>query len=216
MNEKLAWDVARAGGIVAWALLCLAMVWGLLLASRLLVKRPAPAWLLDMHRFFAGLAVCFTAVHVAGLVADNYLTFGAREVLVPFASTWHRGSVAMGVLAMYLLVAIELTSLLKRWLPNRLWRGVHRSSFPLFWLASMHGALAGTDATSVVYRATSVVAVAAVVLLVGVRLVIGRRSVRRGRSASTATSAVPVESRTTPAVPEATLVDAGAPRSGSS
>ena len=211
MTAKLAWDVARAGGLVAWVLLCMAVIWGLLLASRLLAGRPTPAWLLDMHRFLGGLAVIFTVVHVAGLVADNYLTFGPAEVLVPFASSWHRSTVAMGVIAMYLLAAIEATSLLKRWLPQRVWRGVHRSSFPLFWLASMHGALAGTDTTAPVYRYGSAAIIAIVLVLIAVRVTIGRRAVRPRR----ATPRTPPPTPPSPSAKPhqgAVLVDHGAGR----
>ena len=57
MNPQLAWYVARAAGIVAWALVSGAVVWGLLLSTRVLRGRPTPRWLLDLHRFLGGLAV---------------------------------------------------------------------------------------------------------------------------------------------------------------
>ena len=45
MNEKLWWYIARSTGIVAWALVAAAVIWGLLLSTRLLKGRPAPKWL---------------------------------------------------------------------------------------------------------------------------------------------------------------------------
>ena len=74
----------------------------------------------------------FTAVHLVGLVADSYVTFGWAEILVPMASGWKPGAVAFGVVSMYLLVAVEATSRAIRRLPRNLWRWVHRSSFVLF------------------------------------------------------------------------------------
>ena len=62
MNEKLWWYVARSTGIVAWALVAAAVVWGLLLTTRLVGGRSAPRWLLDLHRFLGGLAVIFTGL----------------------------------------------------------------------------------------------------------------------------------------------------------
>ena len=94
-----------------------------------------------------GLAVVFTGVHLAGLVADSYIDFGVRELLVPFASGWQPGAVALGVVGVYLLVAIEVTSLLMKRLPRRFWRGVHFSSYALFVLATGHLLFAGTDAS---------------------------------------------------------------------
>ena len=110
MADQLWWHVARSGGIVALVLTGLAVIWGLLLSSKLLQGDPSPKWLLSLHRYLGSLSVIFTGVHIAGLVADSYLHFGWAEVLVPFASSWRPGAVALGVVAMYLLVAVQLTS----------------------------------------------------------------------------------------------------------
>lgn len=174
MNH-LSWHLARAGGIVAWALLGLATIWGLLLSTRVLKGRPTPAWLLDLHRFLGGLALVFTAVHVGGLVADSYVHFGPAEILVPFASGWRTGAVAWGVVGLYLLLAVQLTSMVMRRLPRRVWRAVHGSSFVLFLVAGLHGATAGTDASNALYRWASVAAVIAVVYLTLVRILAPRR-----------------------------------------
>ena len=95
MNEHLAWYVARASGMVALALLAASVAWGLLFGTRLLQGRPSPKWLLDLHRFLGGLSVSFTAVHVAALVADDYVSFGPTDILVPFASAWRPGPVEL-------------------------------------------------------------------------------------------------------------------------
>lgn len=183
VNGQLWWHVARAGGIVAWALLALAVGWGLLLATKLLGRKPGPAWLLDLHRFLGGLAVVFTAIHVGGLVADSYVHFGPAEVLLPFASEWKSGAVAWGIVATYFLVAVELTSLAMRRMSRRLWRGVHLTSFVAFFTASLHGATAGTDASNPVYRWTSAVLVAATVFLTLVRVLAEKRSPARRAAA---------------------------------
>ena len=132
MNSQVWWFVARSSGIIAWALLTLSVCWGLLLSTRLLARRVSPAWLLDLHRHLSGLAVVFTGVHLVGLVADSYVTFGWAELFIPMASSWKPGAVAFGIVAFYLLLAVEITSLAMRRLPRSLWRWVHRSSFALF------------------------------------------------------------------------------------
>lgn len=142
---KLWWYVARAGGLVGWFLLAASVVWGLVLASKVFRSRARPAWTLDLHRFLGGAAVFFTGAHVVGLVADSYVHFGPAEILLPLASRWHPVAVAWGVIAFYILVAVEITSLAMKRLSNRAWKRIHRSSAALFVFATLHGITAGTD-----------------------------------------------------------------------
>ena len=128
MTTHLAWYVARASGLIAWLLLSAAVIWGLLLSTRVMNRKPSPKWLLDLHRFLGGLAVTFTAIHVAGMVGDNYLHFGRADVLVPFASQWRPTAVALGNVSAWLLAAVEVTSLLMRHLPRRRWHRRRRPS----------------------------------------------------------------------------------------
>ena len=164
MNQ-LFWYTARAGGIVAWALLAASVIWGLWLSGRVRPLGARPAWILDLHRFLGGLATVFVGVHVASILLDSYTTIGLTDVLVPFASSWHPLSVAWGVVAMYVLLAVELTSLARHRLPQRLWRVLHVASLPLFVLATIHYVAAGTDASNPASLAAIGVATSAVALL---------------------------------------------------
>jgi DMSO/TMAO reductase YedYZ heme-binding membrane subunit len=121
-------------------------------------------------------------VHVAGLVADSYVHFGVADVLVPFASSWHTGAVALGIVALYLLAAIEISSLLLRRLPRRVWRGIHLTSFVLFWVATFHLITAGTDAPRPLSQVATTTAMVVVVLLTLVRTTGRRRRPGRRRA----------------------------------
>jgi predicted ferric reductase len=168
---KLWWYVARASGIVAWVLLAIAVIWGILVATRILGRKPRPAWVLDLHRWLGGLSVTFTAVHLAGLMLDDYVEFGVRELLVPFASEWRPAAVAWGVVALYALIAVQATSLAMKRLPRRLWKWIHMSSFGLFFVATLHAGMAGTDVTNPVYRVVVGVMVVGVVFFSVYRIV---------------------------------------------
>jgi DMSO/TMAO reductase YedYZ heme-binding membrane subunit len=157
---------------------------GVLFSTRLTRVRPTAAWQLDLHRFLGGAAVVFTGLHLATLVADDYVDFSTIDVLVPFASAWKPGAVAFGVVAFYLLVGIELSSLVMRRLPRRLWRAVHLTSYVLFWLASLHFVLAGTDAVHPLARWGLNAAMAAVVFLTLVRALDPQGRARRPASRS--------------------------------
>ncbi len=170
MSDKMWWYTARSGGIVAWALLALSVLWGLALSTKVFGKRPRPNWLLDLHRFLGGLAVVFTAVHVVAILFDAFVSFSIVNVLVPFTGTWHPGPVAWGIVAMYVLVAIEVTSLLRKHLSKQVWRVTHYLSFPLFAMATVHVLTAGTDRHSLALRALVSVGVVTIVALTAIRL----------------------------------------------
>ncbi|HTN81467.1 MAG TPA: ferric reductase-like transmembrane domain-containing protein [Acidimicrobiales bacterium] len=164
------WFVARASGIVAWALLTTSVLWGLMLSTKVRPPRVRPAWTLDLHRFLGGTAAIFTGLHIGSVFLDSYVHFGPREILVPFASTWKPAAVALGIVSLYLLLAVELTSLAKRRLPHRLWRRVHVLSLPLFFLATLHFVTAGTDAHGMLVLSAVLAATLAVVAGVALRI----------------------------------------------
>ena len=171
MTSQTWWYVARSGGIVAWALLAASMFWGVALSSRFLGKKPKPNWMLDLHRFLGGLAVVFTAIHVVALIADSYVTITVVNVLVPFTGNYRVSQLAWGIVAMYLLLAVEVTSLLRRRLGKKLWRGVHYLSFPLFFVSTVHLLLSGTDRTTLPLRIGVLATVAVVCVATMLRII---------------------------------------------
>ncbi len=173
MSDKIWWYVARSGGLAAWWLLAAAVLWGLALSTRVAAGKATPARLLDLHRFLGGLALSFTALHVGALVADSWADFGPAEVLVPLASRWRPLPVALGVVGLYLLVAVEVTSLLRSRLPRRLWRAVHSTSFVLFLLTTGHALTSGSDAGNLAVRVSAVAMLAAFTFLVLYRAAVG-------------------------------------------
>lgn len=98
-----------------------------------------------MHRYLGGLAVVFTGVHVVSILADQYVHFGVVDVHVPLATRWRPIAVAWGIVAMYVLVAIQLTSSVRRHLAPRLWHTINLASYALFAISTVRMLLAGTD-----------------------------------------------------------------------
>jgi DMSO/TMAO reductase YedYZ heme-binding membrane subunit len=145
VSDSLWWYTARAGGLVAAALLAASVIAGLALSTAPRRARPRSSWRLDLHRFLGGLACVFVGVHLAGIFFDRFVTFRVLDLLVPLTARWHPWAVALGVVALYLLVAVEVTSFLKPRLPLAVWRNVHYASFPLFAMVQLHILLTGTD-----------------------------------------------------------------------
>lgn len=188
VNPQLAWYAARSSGLVTWALVTASILWGLALSTRLVRRRGVPAWLLDLHRFLGTLSLVFLGVHLVALWADSYVHFAWSELLVPMASTFRPGAVAWGIVGMYLLLAVEVTSWLMRRLPRRLWRSVHLSSFGVFVTASVHGFQAGADRGALVVQWLALSGGTLVVFLVLFRLLAPRGARQTSRDAVVATS----------------------------
>ncbi len=192
MNPQIWWFLARASGIVAWFLLTASVLVGILLPAKLF-NNQRPAWLTDLHRWLAALLMVFLGIHLGGLLFDSYIEFGLKDFLIPMATDWKPVPVALGVVAMWLLVIVQLTSLMMKRLPRRLWKWVHITSYPAFFLTSLHGTFAGTDASNALYIVTSSIAVGALVFAAIFRILGGRR--KRVR----ATKGQPSESSREPA-----------------
>ncbi len=154
--SNVAWYVARSAGIVAWALILATIVWGLLLATKVLGKRPTPAWLLSLHRYLGALTVAFVGVHVGAILVDTYTNFSLTNVLVPFTGSWHPLAVAWGIVGMYLLAAIEVTSLLRNRMSKKAWHAVHLLSYFLFATTTVHMLTAGTDVKAILTSSAAV------------------------------------------------------------
>lgn len=183
-SEKLAWYVARSSGITAWVLATASIVFGLALSTRLVRRRGVPAWLNALHRYLGTLTLVFTAVHLGALVADNWVHFGIADLFVPMASGWRPGAVAWGIVSMYLLVAVQVTSWLKRHLPRRLWHGIHLTSIPMFVTGTVHGLQSGADRKNLVVQWGVLTGSVVLLFLVMFRLLSesrSRRNASRGR-----------------------------------
>ncbi|MGB8858320.1 MAG: ferric reductase-like transmembrane domain-containing protein [Ilumatobacteraceae bacterium] len=183
MSPQFWWFLTRASGIVAWLMLTLSVIWGIVLSTKAFPDQRRPVWLLAVHRWLGGLTISFLAIHLAALVADSYVQFGLADITIPYATDWKPGAVALGVLGAWTLVAVELTSLAMRRLPRKVWRAVHLASYAAFWMTAMHAAFAGSDATRPLYQLTAAASILAVAWALMYRIA-NRRAVRRAASAA--------------------------------
>ena len=183
MNEQLWWHLARATGIVAWAGAVGAVLVGLAMASRIGGREVPASWLLALHRHLGALTLAFTGAHLAALVADSYLEFGLLDLVVPFRSGWRPGAVAWGVGALWILALVEVTSLVRRRLPARLWRSIHLLSYAGAVGASIHLFTAGSDQANLGLRLVPLLALALAAGFVTYRLLMPRRRRRRPSAA---------------------------------
>ena len=142
---NVAWYVARAGGLVSFGLLTLAVLAGVLLAGRARFADWPRFAIEDVHRFLGLLAGTFLGVHVLGLLADGYLGLPLSALLVPGLSSYRPLATALGVVGAELLLALAVTNRLRGRLAYATWRRLHMLNFAVWILALAHGITAGTD-----------------------------------------------------------------------
>jgi sulfoxide reductase heme-binding subunit YedZ len=182
------WFLSRGSGVVVLVLLTIVVVLGVL-TRRGAAGRGFTFVLAAVHRNAALLAVALLAVHLVTAVLDPYVTIRWFDALVPFVGRYRPMWLGLGALALDLLIALVLTSLVRLRLGARWWKRVHWVGYLSWPAAVVHGAGTGSDTASpwnLVLVATCVTAVV-VALFLRAR-VLGERA--RGRGVLVRTTAV--------------------------
>lgn len=169
-NQHIWWYLSRASGIVAWVVAGASCALGTLLATRVLKPYDRPAWLLSLHRYISALFITATLGHMLALAADSYVKFSWRELLVPMASSWHPTAVSLGIIAFYICVLVEVSSLLRKHLSKSVWHSIHLLSYLSFLLISAHAVAAGTDSRNVAFIVTGAAVLSVFLVLVSVKI----------------------------------------------
>lgn len=200
------WYVTRSSAIIAWVLMTLSVVWGILLSTRVLRNSDNPAWLQDLHKYLSGTSIVMVALHVVSLMLDGWLHFSLLQALVPLQAVYRTLPVALGILAFYLLIAVQATSLLMSRLPRRAWKAIHYASYGALVLVSFHSAFSGTDVGSTWYSVLSIALIMLALVAVLLRMLVGRPGAARGatRGAGTPTGA-PSRPTLSPSFPGASV-----------
>jgi sulfoxide reductase heme-binding subunit YedZ len=146
MSDQILWFAARGAGIVSLLMLTASASFGLVTVTRFQAAGWPRFFNYEMHRRISLLSTAFLATHVLAAIMDPYLKLGLTAALVPFASSWRPVPIALGVISLYLVIALVATSLLRRHLGQRAWRLVHWTSYLMWPLAFAHTITAGSDA----------------------------------------------------------------------
>jgi DMSO/TMAO reductase YedYZ heme-binding membrane subunit len=139
------WVLLRAAGIGAYVALWLAVVWGLVATTGVVKSRISKPSANHFHAFVATTGLVLLGVHLGLLLIDTYMPFTVSDVFIPMRSTFRPVAITAGVLAMYGMVLLIVSSWMRSKLSTRLWRAIHLLSVPAFVLALLHGVFTGTD-----------------------------------------------------------------------
>ena len=147
--ESLTWDVARAGGVVAYALLTASVAIGLALSLRWRSPRWTRFVTNEVHRFVTLLSLVFVVVHGVAIAIDPFIKMSVPDVLVPFLTSYRPAWVALGIIAAYLALAIYLSERVRGRIGYAWWRRFHVLAFVSFGMALVHGIATGSDTRTV-------------------------------------------------------------------
>jgi len=139
------WYASRATGVVALVLLTGVMVLGIMVTG----KRGLPGLprfgTTMLHRNLSLLSVLFVAVHVITAIADPFVTIGIAASVIPFTSPYETVWIGLGAVALDLMAALIVTSLLRARIGRRMWRAVHWLSYAIWPVALMHSIWSSKD-----------------------------------------------------------------------
>lgn len=144
------WYTARGAGLAALVALTFATSLGALTSIQ--IRSAATRILVQyVHRAASALGLGLILVHVATVVPDSKAHVGLAGALVPFASAYRPGAVALGSLAAYALIAVAALGLARGRLAASArgaawWRRSHAVAYGAWVLAMIHSIQAGTDA----------------------------------------------------------------------
>jgi methionine sulfoxide reductase heme-binding subunit len=139
------WYASRATGVVSLVLLSAVMIIGILVNRHGRLPGLPRFAVLGLHRNLSLLAVAFVAVHVLTAVADSYVSISLAAAVVPFVSSYEPLWLGLGAVALDLMAALIVTSLLRGHLGRRTWRAVHWLAYASWPVAVVHSVFSGRD-----------------------------------------------------------------------
>ncbi len=172
MNEvPWTWFVMRSSGLVAVGLLTVSVLLGLI-GPRL--RPTARLTSISVHRAASVAGTLLIVAHIILALLDKWIVLDWPAALLPGVASWERWGVALGALAVDLLIVVLITTATRMRTPQ-LWRRAHLLAYPVWALSVGHGLLVGTDGA--VMQATAMISVAVVLLGLSARVLIRPRTV---------------------------------------
>jgi Ferric reductase like transmembrane component len=144
-NAKALWYLTRGTGLVALILLTASVVLGIAEVTRWKNPRFPRFVTAALHKNISLLVLVFLAIHIVTAVADSFAPIGWLDVVLPFHSPYRPLWLGFGAIAVDLLLAVTITSILRNRIGYRAWRAVHWSAYACWPVAFLHGLGTGSD-----------------------------------------------------------------------
>jgi predicted ferric reductase len=186
------WYASRATGVVCLVLFTAVVLLGILVNRQGRLPGLPRFAVTGLHRSISLVAVVFLAIHVVTAIADSYVNIQIAAVVIPFVSRYEPAWIGLGAIALDLIAALVVTSLLRARLSRRLWRGVHWLAYAAFPIAVLHSVTSAPDLRSGFLLGLTAACVLSVAAAVCYRITQGRP---RPRPASLPTDRRDTDSR---------------------
>jgi methionine sulfoxide reductase heme-binding subunit len=174
-NSAALWYLSRGTGVVTLVLFTVVMVLGAITRN----GRPLPGLprfaVAGLHRNAALLAVVFLAVHIGTAVIDPFVTIRWIDAVVPFGSAYQPFWLGLGAIAVDLMLAIVVTSLLRHRIGRPVWRAVHWTAYLCWPIALVHSFVLGPDLRSGYQLLLGVFCVLVTAAAIGWRIAVAAR-----------------------------------------
>ncbi|SFJ23797.1 Ferric reductase like transmembrane component [Paenibacillus sp. UNC496MF] len=138
------WFMIRAAGIASFCLITIGMAIGIS-HNFGFWPRGSKRRLYRLHAFFTVAGTAVGLLHGSVTVIDTYTPYSWFGLLVPFGSSYEPALSGLGTLSGYGLLLVILTTDLRNKLKRPVWLALHLLSYPVFFLALVHGFFLGSD-----------------------------------------------------------------------
>jgi methionine sulfoxide reductase heme-binding subunit len=125
VSSHALWFATRGAGVVSLLMLTGVVVLGISGATRWRSTRWPRFVLAGLHRNLTLLALVFIGIHVVTTVADGYAPISLLNAIVPFSSPYRPLWLGLGAVALDILLALTITSLLRARIGYGRWRALH-------------------------------------------------------------------------------------------
>jgi sulfoxide reductase heme-binding subunit YedZ len=165
------WYSTRGTGAVTLVLMTASVVLGVAGVRRF--RLPGlPRFAVDaLHRSVSLLALAFLTVHVLTSILDGFAPITLLNAVVPFGERYRPLWLGLGAVALDLMVALTVTSLMRRRMGYGAWRATHWLAYACWPIALVHGLGTGSDTRGRWMLTLTGVCILAVAGAVAVRLI---------------------------------------------
>lgn len=146
------WYLSRSAGLLAFIFLWLTVFLGLAIRNPILKKVIGPIYSCGLHCYISAIAVFWALVHGTSFLFHGSFSLGIKDIAIPFYSETtlvNTNYLALGIMALYAMIIMIITSYLRNHIQHWLWRVLHFLNPLAFIFVVVHGHMNGTDMKNV-------------------------------------------------------------------